>query len=166
MINFFSEKCFVAFFMFLSCAACQESGTRDGPDPAPETLESGLFLAEIYPMANSTAYLVSSESIYFINGEKAEKVIGVPVHFFGKLVGLPDGSAIYSAAMAEPPGLFRLRGVNVTKISEGNTGDVTRVVPSDEGFYFAEYQRLTQELAEGRRSQEKRRFDEGVRAWE
>lgn len=141
------KRCVTALVIGVLLAGCQEKIETEKHEAEPRTFEDELALAEVYPMANGTAYLYSFGRIYFVNGNIAEKVSDLPSSSFGNLTGLSDGSALYLSGFSDP-GLFRLRGATATAVVEGDSSEnhIGDVRPY--GFFFAESQRLKREIKE------------------
>ena len=140
------KDCFAALVVCVFLLGCQDKTTSEKEAEKPRVFEDELVLADVYPMANGTAYLKSFGQIYFINGNIAEEVVGLPSNGFGDLTGLSDGSALYLSPFSDPPGLFRLRGARATPVVEGNSSEQQIADVKPYGFFFAENQRLKREI--------------------
>lgn len=149
MISTRHQRLFVAGAVLLAAVGCQEKEAYKPPAAKPTPFEEALMLGEIYPMADGTAYLASLRgALFYVNGDTAEMVTGVPTESFGELTALADGTALYLLSFDDSPKLFRLRGATASPVVEGDSKAETQPSAMPEGFFFAENQRLKKELEE------------------
>jgi len=106
------------------------------------------MLGDVHALANGAAYLTSYHGIFYVNGDLAEKVKGLPPDTFGEMTALADGTALYLLSLSDRPRLFWLRGGTASVVSEGHASARTQPSVSAEGYLFAENQRLKRELEE------------------
>lgn len=136
----------MVILLLVGCTGQDPSGS----EPEKEnTFDDDLFMSEVIPLANGSAYLKTGNAAYYVNGANAQKVDGLPASLFlAEIVALSDGSALINVGISSAEGLYRLEGAVAEKVteepSENRGGQALGIPVSD--FYFVEASRLRREL--------------------
>jgi hypothetical protein len=135
---------------FLACQQAQKPEHGAKPSVPESQFQQALSLGEVHALANGTAYVSSLlGGVFYVTGGVAERVKGLPPKSGGDLTPLADGSALLATRFTKPAGLYWLRGVEATVVTEGTTIGREVVLPAtQEGFLFAENQHLKRKLAD------------------
>ena len=109
-------------------------------NPFSKSIQTG----ELVPLSDGGAYLASSSSVFYVSGERATPVSGLPEKLIlPEVHALADGHAILQMQFSSTPSLFLLRGATATPISEGEQRGAADLHSDLQlGFLFATNQRL------------------------
>ena len=125
--------------------ACNESPPQQAVqstklDPFQKAIKSG----ELVTIAGGGAYLVASSGVYYVQGERAVLVTGLPLRLpFAEVHPLADGTAILHAQEGNTPALYLLRGSAAVAITQTREHVSAPTVPNlREGYLFAINQKL------------------------
>ncbi len=133
--------------MSLTVASCSKSRppivATAVENPYQEVVRNG----EVTPLASGGAYLFSTSNIYYVLGEKAVAVSGLPAGLlFVEVEPLADGTAILKSQLSNPPTLYLLRASKAIVISETTEQLTGQAISSNAGFLFVTNQRLRRSL--------------------
>ena len=138
----------------MAMGACQKSEKpKTDSKQAPLTdFQEAAQLGELYPLATGGAYLPSLEKVFYISGDEAVVVKGLPsARFFPEIHPLSDGSAILNDQFSSPPALYLLRKDVATPISEkAQLSLKNNQEARSDTFYFLEAQRFKRKLKESK----------------
>jgi hypothetical protein len=128
-------------------ASCSKSPPPIVAKATKNSFEDSVRLGEVVPLASGGAYLVSMSNVYYISGEKAVAVSGLPAGLlFSEVEPLADGTAILKSQLSDPPNLYLLRASKAMVISETTEQLTGQAISSNQGFLFATNQRLRRAL--------------------
>ena len=121
-------------------AAASQKGSSTKTDPFQRAVQSG----ELVAIAGGGAYLVATSGLYYVSGDKAALVSGLPAKLrLAEVHALADGTALLHIQISESPMLYLLKGTVATAITETRENlSAPTVTNLREGHLFAMNQQL------------------------
>ena len=125
--------------------ACSESSAPQTVQPTKiDPFQKAIKSGELVTIADGGAYLVAVSGVYYVQGERAVLVSGLPLRLpLAEVHPLADGTAILHAQIGDPPALYLLRGSAAVAITQTQEHVSAPTVSNlREGYLFATNQKL------------------------
>ena len=136
----------VAFLSLgLALNACSDSSPPQTVQTTKiDPFQKAIKFGELVTVAGGGAYLVSASGIYYVFGERAVLVSGLPPRLpLAEVHPLADGAAILHTQIGDAPALYLLRGSAATAITQTQEHVSAPAVSNlHEGYLFAINQQL------------------------